>query len=172
MKKKFEDNVASSTVKTKTEEPSLPWKIGEADLAGIQAREGDFAALSSEEAPLKTRPVFLVILVVAVFFTTLYMVAVMAGENENIKLDVSAKEKEAAELQVNINKVSAEKAALEKSSSQLEKRFGDITAQKELFAAVLESLAKKDDTVQIVEDTAVVGGESAAEGKSNYESQQ
>jgi len=153
MKKKFEDNVAGSMPKMKTEEPSLPWKIEEADLAGIQTMEGDYAMLSSGEAPLKTRPLFLVLLVVAVFFAALYMVAVMAGENENIKLGISAKEKEAAELQVDLDKINAEKAAIEKSSAQLEKRVEDLAAQKELFTAVLESLTKKNDAPGITENT-------------------
>lgn len=153
MKKKFEDNVAGSMPKTKTEEPSLPWKIEEADLAGIETRDGDYTALSSGEAPLKTRPVILVMLVVAVFFAALYMVALMAGENENVKLEISAKEKEAAQLQVNVDKISAEKASLEKSSNQLEERIGDLSAQKELFTAVLESLTKKNNTAEITGET-------------------
>lgn len=149
MKKKFEDNVAVTTLRDKTGEPSLPWKVDETDLAGIETREGGYEALSAEAAPLKTRPIFLVLLVVTIFFAALYMVAVMAGENEFVKLGISTKEKEVAELQVSIDKVSAEKEALKKSSDQLEKRIGDLSSQKELFTAVLESLTKRNDAPEI-----------------------
>ena len=173
MKKKFEDNVAGSMPKTKTDEPSLPWKIDEADLAAIEIREEDFAALSSGEAPLKTRPVFLVILVVAVFFAALYMVAVMAGENENIKLDISTKEKEAARLQVDLDKISTEKATIEKSSAQLEKRVDDLAAQKELFTAVLESLTKKNSATEIageaVKEPAAEAASASGENAANVQ---
>ena len=170
MKKKFEDNVAITTIRSKTEEPSLPWKVDETDLAGIETREGGYEALSAGDVPFKTRPIFLVLLVVAIFFAAFYMVAVMAGENELVKLGISAKEKEAAELQINIDKISAEKTVLEKSSEQLEKRIGDLGAQKELLIAVLESMAKKDITAEIAGDTVTepaqevisTGGENAA----------
>jgi len=146
MKKKFEDNVAGSTPRSKNDEPSLPWKVGEEDLVGMETREGEYEELSNSAAPLATRPVFLVTLVIAIFMAALYMVAVMAVENEGIKLGISAKEKEAAGLQVDLDKIKTEKVALEKSSEQLEKRVGDLSAQKELFTAVLESLTKKNDT--------------------------
>jgi len=152
MKKKFEDNVAGTEPRAKTGEPSLPWKIEEKELTGMETREGEYAALSSGEAPLATRPVFLVMLVITIFFAALYMVAIMAGENEVIKLGISAKEKEAAELQVNIDKINTEKGILEQSSEQLEKRIGDLSAQKELFTAVLESLTKKN-AAEIDEET-------------------
>jgi len=170
MKKKFEDNVAGSTPRAKTGEPSLPWKVEEVDLSGMEMREGEYEALSSQKAPLATRSAFLVTLVIAVFLAALYMIVVMAGENESIKLNISAKEKEAAELQINIDKISAEKTVLEKSSEQLEKRIGDLGAQKELLIAVLESMAKKDITAEIAGDTVTepaqevisTGGENAA----------
>ncbi|MEI6863556.1 MAG: hypothetical protein WCK38_04055, partial [Candidatus Omnitrophota bacterium] len=46
-----------------------------------------------------------------------------------------------------LDKVAAEKTALENSASQLEKRVGDLSAQKELFTAVLESLTKKPNDI-------------------------
>jgi hypothetical protein len=153
MKKKFEDNVAGSIPRAKTEEPSLPWKVEEEDLAGIQAREGEYEALSRQEAPLRTRPAFLVTLVIAIFLAALYMVLVTAVENESIKLGISVKEKEAAELQVDLDRIKTEKAAIEKNSEQLEKRVDDLRAQKELFTAVLESLTKKGDTAAPAEES-------------------
>lgn len=145
MKKKFEDNVASQIPKTKSEEPSLPWKIDEADLAKIDSDSQEYKDLTHGEPPLKTRPVFLVMLVIAIFAAAIFMVASIAIENDRIKVGISEKEKEAALLQVNLDKAAAEKKALENSASQLEKRVNDLSAQKELFTAVLESLTRKSD---------------------------
>ena len=50
-------------------------------------------------------------------------------------------------MQVDLDKADAEKTALEHNASQLEKRVNDLSAQKELFTAVLESLTKKGDEV-------------------------
>lgn len=170
MKKKFEDNVAGSMPRSKTDEPSLPWKVKEENLAGMETREGEYEELSKAEGPLATRPAFLATLVIAIFLAALYMVFVMAVENESIKLGISAKEKEAAGLQVDLDKIKIEKAAIEKSSEQLGKRVDDLSAQKELFTAVLESLTKKNDTAVIVgeavkepaQEVASVSGENAA----------
>ena len=147
MKKKFEDNVASQIPKTKSEEPALPWKIDEADIAKIDSDNQDYKDLAGGAPPLKTRPVFMVLLVIAIFAAALFMIASMATENDRIKIGISEKEKEAATLQVDLDKVAAEKTALENSASQLEKRVGDLSAQKELFTAVLESLTKKPDDI-------------------------
>ena len=145
MKKKFEDNVASEMPKTKSEEPSLPWKIDEADLAKIDSESQEYNNIVQGAPPLKTRPVFLILLVVAIFMAALFMVAGISIENRKIRIGISEKEKEAAVLQVDLDKAAAEKAALEHNASQLEKRVGDLSAQKELFTAVLESLTKKED---------------------------
>lgn len=145
MKKKFEDNVASQIPKTKSEEPELPWKIDESDLAKIDSDSRDYKDLAEGQSPLKTRPIFLVMLVVAIFAAALFMIASIATENDKIKIDISEKEKEAAVLQVDLDKAAAEKTTLEHNASQLEKRVGDLSAQKELFTAVLESLTKKAD---------------------------
>ena len=145
MKKKFEDNVASQIPRTKSEEPALPWKIDESDLAKIDSENRDYKDLADGQAPLKTRPVFLVLLVIAIFAAALFMIASITIENGRVRLSISEKEKEAAVLQVDLDKAAAEKMALEKSASQLEKRVGDLSAQKELFTAVLESLTKKAD---------------------------
>jgi len=147
MKKKFEDNVANQMPKTKSEEPSLPWKIDESDLAKIDSENQGYKDLEQGLPPLKTRPVFLISLVIAIFAAALFMVAGIAIENDRIKAGISEKEKEAAILQVDLDKAAAEKAALEHNASQLEKRVNDLSAQKELFTAVLESLTKKSDEI-------------------------
>ncbi|MCX5679423.1 MAG: hypothetical protein NTZ95_01955 [Candidatus Omnitrophica bacterium] len=147
MKKKFEDNVASQMPKTKSEEPTLPWKIDESDLAKIDSESQDYKDLAQGAPPLKTRPVFLIALVLAIFAAALFMVASIAIENDRIKIGISEKEKEAAILQVNLDKAAAEKTTLEHNASQLEKRVNDLSAQKELFTAVLESLTKKEDVI-------------------------
>ena len=85
---------------------------------------------------------FLVVLVIAIFASAVFMVISIATENDKIKIGISEKEKEAALLQVNLDKAAAEKAALEHNASQLEKRVNDLSAQKELFTAVLESLKR------------------------------
>jgi len=147
MKKKFEDNVASRIPKTKSEEPALPWKIEESDLAKADSDNQEYKDLVQGTPPLKTRPVFLISLVIAIFAAALFMVASMVTENNRMKIGISEKEKEAAVLQVDLDKAAAEKVALEHNASQLEKRVGDLSAQKELFTAVLESLTKKADEV-------------------------
>ena len=147
MKKKFEDNVASQMPKTKSEEPSLPWNVNEADLAKIDSENQIYNDLAQGAPPLKTRPIFLVLLVVAIFAAALFMIASIAAENDRVRMGISEKEKEAAILQVDLDKAAAEKVALENSASQLEKRVGDLSAQKALFTAVLESLTKKPDDI-------------------------
>jgi len=153
MKKKFEDNVANQIPKTKSDEPALPWKIDEADIAKIDSENQDYNNLVQGQPPLKTRPIFLIALVVAVFVAAIFMIAGVATENDRMKIGISEKEMEAAGLQVNLAMVAAEKTALEHSASQLEKRVGDLSAQKELFTAVLESLTKKPDDIPAVNPT-------------------
>jgi len=156
MKKKFEDNVADQIPKTRSEEPSLPWKIDDADLEKIDSEQRDYKDLVQGAPPLKTRPVFLVSLVIAIFAAALFMVASMVTENDRMKIGISEKEKEAAVLQVNLDKAAAEKTALEHNASQLEKRVGDLSAQKELFTAVLESLTRKADETPAMGHTSKV----------------
>jgi hypothetical protein len=156
VKKKFEDNVAGEIPNTGSEEPALPWKIDEEALAKIDSDSPGYSEIERGEPPLKTRPVVLVTLLIAVFATVLVMIAGTATENDRVKISISEKEKEAAALQVDLEKAAAtlqstaekaaeEKAALEKSASKLEQRVNDLSAQKELFTAVLESLVKKED---------------------------
>ena len=147
MKKKFEENVASQIPETKSEEPLLPWKVKESDIEKIESENQGYKDLSQDRPPLKTRPVFLALLIMAIFATALLMIASIATENDRIKIGISEKEKEAAALQVDLDKAAEEKAELENSASQLEKRVDDLSAQKKLFTAVLESLTRKPDDI-------------------------
>jgi uncharacterized protein (DUF3084 family) len=74
----------------------------------------------------------------------------MISENENIRIGLLQKEKEAVLVQANLDKINNEKNVLSASSTQLEKRVTDLSAQKELFTAVIESLTKKADEVDVV----------------------
>jgi hypothetical protein len=161
MKKKFEDNVASELPKTSAGEPALPWKIDEADLEKIESASGEFKDLSNGEPPLKARPVFMVMLIVAIFLSAFLMLTTVAVENEGIKSTLSVAEDRAESLKVKVETISVEKAAVESNAVQLEKRVNDLSAQKELFTAVLESLAKKE----------VDTPESSAQGGSEFNSE-
>ena len=147
MKKKFEENVASQIPETKSDEPLLPWKINESDMEKIESENQGYKDLSHDRPPLKTRPIFLALLIMAIFATALLIIASIATENGRIKIGISEKEKEAAALQVDLDKAAEEKKALENSASQLEKRVDDLSAQKKLFTAVFESLTKKPDDI-------------------------
>jgi hypothetical protein len=147
MKKKFEDNVASEIPKTSPGEPGLPWKVDEADLAKVDSESQEYREIAHGEPPLKTRAVMVVALLAAIFATVFFIVTAVTMENDRMKIGISQKEKEAADLQVDLDKAAAENAALEKNASQLEKRVNDLSAQKELFTAVLESLTKRGDSV-------------------------
>jgi septal ring factor EnvC (AmiA/AmiB activator) len=145
MKKKFEENVASELPKTNPDEPGLPWKLEEADLAKVDSESKEYHELAQGEPPLKTRALMVVVLLAAIFAAVFFIVTTVTVENDKIKIDISKKEKEAASLQVDLDKAATEKAALEKNASQLEKRVNDLSTQKELFTAVLESLTKKGE---------------------------
>jgi hypothetical protein len=144
MKKKFEDNVAAEMPKTVAGEPPLPWKIDEADLEKIESESQELKDMTRGEPPLKARPVFLVLLVVAIFLSAFIMAATVTVENEGIRAGMTETEGRAAALRMKVEKMSVEKEALEKGALQLEKRLSDLAAQKDLFSAVLESLAKKE----------------------------
>lgn len=67
----------------------------------------------------------------------------VAKENDNIRVSLLSKEKEASSLQANMEKLESDKTVLSENLSQAEKRLSDLTAQKELFTTVIESLTKK-----------------------------
>ena len=135
MKKKFEDNAAHEIPKTKANEPDLPWKVSDTDLEEIKSPEKAIDAQIASTPPLKTRASFLVALVLAVFGIGMYMFATTFMENEK-------KGKELVTIQTSYDKVKIEKNYLDENFSQLEKRVADLSAQKDLYTNVIESLTK------------------------------
>ncbi len=147
MKQKFETNVASEIPKTKLHEPELPWKLSEDEVGQIGARDDDFRATISGMPPLKTRAPFLILLVVTIFGITTYLVANAIVENEKIRNNIVKKDSELSLVQMNLIRAVAEKDAVNKNSVQLEKKINDLTAQKQLFAGIIESLTKKGEEI-------------------------
>jgi len=148
MKKKFETNVAAEIPKTRLHEPGLPWKLNSDDLDEIESKDEEYKAVVAGMPPLRTRSIFLIMLVLAIFAATLYVISRAIIDNENIRNGMLKKEKEIATLQATLEKVTNEKNSLNQTSVQLEKRVSDLTAQKELFTTVIESLTKKGDDIE------------------------
>lgn len=154
MKTKFETNVATELPKTKSQEPELPWKVKEEDLEEIGPATDEYKSAVTGVPPLKTRAIFLVMLLIAVFATILYYLSTITIDNERVRESIQKKEAMLASIQSNIEKINSEKNALSESLSQLDKRIRDLSAQKELFTAVIESLTKKGDEVQVEKEEA------------------
>ena len=51
---------------------------------------------------------------------------------------------------MNLVRAVAEKDAVNKNASQLEKKISDLNAQKQLFASIIESLTKKGEEIDAV----------------------
>ena len=150
MKKKFETNVATEIPKTKLHEPALPWKLTEDEVGQIGSKDDDFRAVISGTPPLKTRAPFLILLVLTIFGITIYLISNAIVENTKIRANMAKKEGELSLVQLNLMKAVAEKEAVNKNSAQLEKKVSDLTAQKQLFASVIESLTKKGEEIDPV----------------------
>jgi len=149
MKKKFESNVASEIPKTKLHEPELPWKVTSDDLPSSGNRSEELNSAFAGTPPLKTRAVFLIMLVAALFIVTSMVIVNSVTENEKMRQDIDKREKEIYSIKANLEKLASEKDTLSKSSVQLEKKVNDLSAQKELFTSVIESLTKKSDEAEI-----------------------
>lgn len=149
MKKKFETNVATEIPKTKLHEPALPWKLSEDEVGQIDSKENDYKAVIAGTPPLKTRGIFLILLVVTIFGITTYMISNAVVENERMRSNIVKKEGELSLMQGSLEKVAADKDAMNKNLAQLEKKLNDLTAQKQLFASVIESLTKKGEEADI-----------------------
>ena len=149
MKAKFEANVASEIPKTKLHEPGLPWKLSEDEVGQIGSRDDGFRATISGTPPLKTRAPFLILLVVTIFGITTYLVANAIVENERIRTNIAKKDSELSLIQMNLIRAVAEKDTVNKNSVQLEKKINDLTAQKQLFAGIIESLTKKGEDIDM-----------------------
>ena len=147
MKQKFEANVASDIPKTKLREPELPWKLSEDEVGQIGARDDNRKSTITGTPPLKTSAPFLILLVVVIFGITTYLVASAIVENEKMRNNIAKKESELSLAQMNLVRAVAEKDNVNKNSSQLEKKISDLTAQKQLFASIIESLTKKGEEI-------------------------
>jgi len=145
MKKKFEDNVATEIPKTKLHEPSLPWKLSEDEVGQIGSKDGDYKAVISGTPPLRTRGIFLILLVLTIFGITTYMISSAVIENERMRSNMIKKDGELSLVHVNLEKAAADRDAANKNMAQLEKKLNDLTAQKQLFTSVIEILTKKGE---------------------------
>lgn len=148
MKTKFDDNVAQNIPVTKNSaEPELPWKLSESEISRIEA--GDEEHKSAITAPpLQVRAIFVVLLVLAIFVVILNSVVNAVIDNNEMRLNMSKKEKEVASIQTALANTATENAALSDTAAKLEKRVNDLNAQKELYTAVIETLTKKTDDTQ------------------------
>ena len=147
MKQKFEANVASDIPKTRSHEPELPWKLSEDEVGQIGSRDDDRKSTISGTPPLKTSAPFLILLVIGIFGITTYLIMSAVVENEKMRGNIVKKESELSLAQMNLVKAVAEKDVVNKNSMQLEKKIGDLTAQKQLFASIIESLTKKGEEI-------------------------
>lgn len=148
MKKRFEINVASEIPKTRLHEPELPWKISGDDLDRIASAEEDSKDAATGTPPLKVRAPFIIMLVAAVFAVTSYLVINSVMQSERIRSNMLKKDKEASALKADAEKLASENLLLGRTSVQLEKKVGELSAQKELFTGVIESLTKRNDEIE------------------------
>lgn len=149
MKSKFETNVAVDIPKTKLHEPELPWKLREEDVGHLGPKDDDMKSLKSGAAPLKTRPVFLILLVISIFGMSAYLITGAITENDRMRANVDRKNSEISLMRTNLSKAVADKDAIKKGASRLQKKISDLMAQKQLFASVIESLTKKGDDTEM-----------------------
>jgi len=145
MRKKFETNVAQEMPKTRRNEPELPWKLKDEDIAKFERGSDEYRSARTGASVLKTRAIFLILLVLVIFTVILYMISNIIVENENIRTGMLKKDIESASLKAEFNRAMNEKAALAQNFTQLEKRVNDLSAQKELFTSVIESLTKRPE---------------------------
>ena len=149
MKTKFETNVAQEMPKTRqSQEPGLPWKLDPEDLEKSSSGNEVYKSAASVTPPLKTRPIFLILLLATIFVAVMYFVSLIVADNEFTRSDIQKKELTMSSLQTSLEKINTQKNALNANLGQLEKRVNDLNAQKELFATVIESLTKKTDDPQ------------------------
>jgi len=156
MKRKFESNVAAELPKTRDSEPNLPWKLSAEDLDKLNPHGEGVKTDDISSPPLKTRAIFPILLVLTIFVLLSQVVLDTYIENDNM-LQSAAKMRqsaakgqgELAALQVKVAQVSEEKNRLGENAIRLEKRIEDLSDQKELFTAALESLTKKNDEIII-----------------------
>ena len=149
MKTRFETNVAQEMPKTRmSQEPGLPWKLDPEELEKLSSGRDDLKNAQTAQSPLKTRAIFLIMLLVTIFFAVLYFVSLMMVDSETTRADAQKKEITVSSLQLTLDRINREKNGLNQNVNQMEKKIGELNAQKELFATVIESLTKKTDESQ------------------------
>jgi len=160
MKTRFEANVAAEVPKTRmSNEPGLPWKLSPEDLEKGKVGKDDYKAAMAGASPLKTRAVFPILLLVTIFVAITHFVSLVVTDSENTYTDAQKKEMTVSSMQSALGKINNEKNTLSENLGQMEKRVGELNAQKELFATVIESLTKKsdDETAQVNATAQTVG---------------
>lgn len=146
MKTKFEDNVASKEPKASTStEPELPWKVTDEDTVPVDAREADYRETITGVPPLKASAVLIVLLILAIFAFIANTITNVAIEKYEAESAAIQRQEAVSALEANLKRTALEKNALGKSASELERKVGELSAQKELFTAVIETLSKKAD---------------------------
>lgn len=155
-RRKFETNVATELPKTRTGEPTLPWKLNDEDLDRLGAQDGSEKAADIASPPLKTRAIFPILLVLTIFVLLSQIVLNAYIENNGMQQSAAKKARELAALKADLaqaadekNRLSENAARLGENAARLEKKIEDLKEQKELFTAALESLTKKNDEIVI-----------------------
>lgn len=149
MKTKFDDTIAHDIPKTKaTSEPALPWKLSDEEISEIEATDEEYKTALTAASPLHVRAIFVVLLIVSIFVAIVNSVVNIAIDNSEMQMRISSKERQVAAIKGALAKASGEKIALNENAVKLERRVNDLTAQKELYTAVIETLTKKTDEPQ------------------------
>ena len=94
---------------------------------------------------MKAIQLTLIMLLLAIFTVVSYFIVNTTMESKNVYTRARNSEKELASLQRNLEKTSGENIILNKNTVRLEKKVGDLAAQKELFTSVIESLTQKSE---------------------------
>jgi hypothetical protein len=153
MKTKFELNVAQELPKTRmSQEPGLPWKLNPEDIEKMSGKD-EYKAAVTNAPPLKTRAVFIVLLLATIFITAMYFVSLVVFDNANTHNAAQKESVTMSSIQTALSKINGEKNTLSENIGQLEKRVSELNAQKELFATVIESLTRKTDEPAIQSDS-------------------
>lgn len=134
---KFESNVATQIPKTKAaQEPRLPWDVSSENLMGAPVE------LRAEKAPLGTRAVFLIALLVIFFVSMLSICLFIVNDNKKAQMTAWEKEEAATLLQNDLKQVQSEKRALEETTTQLKKQVDTLNTQQGTFMTVIENLSR------------------------------
>lgn len=145
MKTKFDDNVAKDIPITKNSaEPELPWKMTESEIRGIEAAGEEYKAVITAP-PLRVRAVFVVLLVLTIFVVIFNSIVGVTMDNAEVRQEISVKDRQVSAIQTALDKTVSEKTVLNDTAVKLEKRVSDLSAQRELYTAVIETLTKKTD---------------------------